>query len=103
MVGVSFGEYNPNRLPVFPPTQGVGADAVATEAELLDTLSAREFEIFRLLATGRTPAQCAADLHLSPKTVANQQTAIKEKLRVSTTAALAHLAIRHKVIAMPEL
>jgi DNA-binding CsgD family transcriptional regulator len=30
--------------------------------------------------------------------VSNHQTVIKEKLGVSTSAALAHLAIRHRVI-----
>ena len=61
-------------------------------------LTPREFEIFRLLARGETPVECAAALKLSPKTVSNHQTVIKEKLGVSTTAALVHLAIRHGVI-----
>ena len=70
----------------------------AHEAERLAGLSPREFEIFRLLAQGQTPAECAEALRLSPKTVSNHQTVIKEKLGVSTSAALAHLAIRHRVI-----
>ncbi len=69
------------------------------EAERVAALSAREFEIFRMLAEGRTPAECAGLLNLSPKTVANHQTTIKDKLNVSTTAALVHLAIRQRVIA----
>lgn len=68
-------------------------------ANLLETLTPREFEIFRLLARGESIAACAAALNLSPKTVSNHQTAIKEKLHVSTSAALVHLAIRHGVIA----
>jgi DNA-binding NarL/FixJ family response regulator len=68
------------------------------EAERLATLSAREFEIFRLLAQGHSSGDCATALKLSPKTVANLQTAIKEKLGVATSAALVHLAIRHQVI-----
>ncbi|HKW84723.1 MAG TPA: response regulator transcription factor [Burkholderiaceae bacterium] len=70
----------------------------ACEAERLAELSPREFEIFRLLAQGQTPTECAEALKLSPKTVSNHQTMIKEKLGVSTSAALAHLAIRHRVI-----
>ena len=65
----------------------------------LDALTPREFEIFRLLARGETPAECAALLKLSQKTISNHQTMIKEKLGVGTTAALVHLAIRHGVIA----
>ena len=68
------------------------------EAQLLATLSAREFEVFRLLAQGQSAAQCASALNLSAKTVSNHQTLIKEKLGVSTSAALVHLAIRHGVI-----
>jgi len=68
------------------------------EAERLAALSGREFEIFRLLAQGRSAHECAAALHLSPKTVSNHQTLIREKLGVTTSAALVHLAIRCRVI-----
>ena len=70
----------------------------AQEAERLSALSVREFEIFRLLAQGHSPGECADALKLSPKTISNHQTVIKEKLGVATSAALAHLAIRHRVI-----
>jgi DNA-binding NarL/FixJ family response regulator len=68
------------------------------EAQRLTSLSAREFEVFRLLALGHSSAECAQVLCLSPKTIANHQSLIKEKLGVLTSAALAHLAIRHGVI-----
>ena len=68
------------------------------ETERLAALSVREFEVFRLLAQGHSSAECAAALNLSPKTVANLQSMIKEKLGVATSAALAHLALRHHVI-----
>ncbi len=83
-------------------TPGLVGDSVeggvAPEAERLAALSGREFVVFRLLAEGRTAAECARDLKLSPKTVANYQTVIKEKLGVGSLAALAHLALRHRVI-----
>jgi len=68
------------------------------EAERLAGLSTREFEVFRLLAQGHAASECAQALSLSPKTIANYQTLIKDKLGVSTSAALAHLALRHGVI-----
>jgi DNA-binding NarL/FixJ family response regulator len=68
------------------------------EADRLAELSAREFEVFRLLAQGHSATACAEVLKLSPKTVANLQTVIKDKLGVATSAALVHLAIRHQVI-----
>ena len=74
----------------------------AADGGRLATLSGREFDVFRLLAQGRTAAECAQELNLSPKTVANYQTAIKEKLEVSTLASLAHLALRHRVIGASE-
>jgi DNA-binding NarL/FixJ family response regulator len=74
--------------------------AARFEAMRLASLSPREFEIFRLLAQGRSPAECAEALMLSPKTISNHQTTIKEKLGVSTTAALVHLALRHAVISI---
>ena len=70
----------------------------ASEADRLTDLSLREFEIFRLLAQGHSLTECAQALKLSPKTISNHQTVIKEKLGVTTSAALAHLAIRHRVI-----
>jgi DNA-binding NarL/FixJ family response regulator len=68
------------------------------EGRRLAELSVREFEIFRLLAQGHSPGECAQALKLSAKTVSNHQTLIKEKLGVTTTAALVHLAIRHGVV-----
>jgi len=62
------------------------------------SLSAREFEVFRLLAQGHSSAQCAQALGLSPKTISNHETLIKEKLGVLTSAALVHLALRHELI-----
>ena len=68
------------------------------EVVRLASLSQREFEIFRLLADGRSLAECAQVLNISLKTVANNQTHIKEKLDVSTSAALVHLALRNGLI-----
>ena len=68
------------------------------EARRLAELSQREFEIFRLLAQGHSLNECAATLKLSPKTISNHQTAIKDKLGVTTAAALVHLAIGLGVI-----
>jgi len=73
----------------------------APEADGLASLSVREFETFRLLAQGNSVDECAQQLKLSPKTISNQQTLIKEKLGVATPAALVHLALRHGIISAP--
>jgi two-component system invasion response regulator UvrY len=80
--------------PDLPPHLLDAAPAV----DRFELLTHREFEIFRLLARGDSLADCARALHLSPKTVSNHQTLIKEKLGLSTTAAMVHLAIRHGLI-----
>jgi DNA-binding NarL/FixJ family response regulator len=71
------------------------------EAARIAQLSLRELEIWRLLAQGYSVAQCAQNLNLSLKTVANHQTTIRDKLAVSSTAALVHLAQRHQLIDPP--
>jgi two-component system invasion response regulator UvrY len=60
----------------------------------LDVLSQREFEVFRLLAEGKTVNEIADILNLSPKTVGTHHTNIKQKLNVANSAELARLAIR---------
>lgn len=64
----------------------------------LTRLSTREFEIFCLLAEGRSTADIADQLSLSAKTVANYTTQLKGKLGVDTVAELTRLAIRHGII-----
>lgn len=72
--------------------------ALADEAQRLATLTVREFETFRCLAEGHGVEDCARRLNLSPKTISNQQSVIKDKLNAQTLAAWAHLALRHGVI-----
>lgn len=81
------------------PAEWLRPQTPEDEGERLASLSVREFEVFRLLAQGHSAADCAQRLNLSAKTVSNHQSAIKDKLGVSTTAALVHLALRHGVIA----
>lgn len=66
--------------------------------DALNSLSAREFDIFCLLARGYTTREVAEELRLGYKTVANYTTLIKSKLEVSTTAEMAHLALRYGVL-----
>ncbi len=61
-------------------------------------LSAREFEIFRMLVNGRSAHDIAHMLNLSIKTIANYHTLIKQKLGVSTDVELVRLAMRHKLL-----
>ena len=67
------------------------------QQRLLEQLSAREFEIFRLLASGRPVAEIARLLNLSGKTVANYHTVIKQKLHLSSDVELVLLAQRQDI------
>lgn len=63
-------------------------------------LATREFEVFRLLAEGRSVIEIACRLSLSRKTVANYSTRIKAKMGVDTIAELAHMAIRYGIVSV---
>jgi two-component system, NarL family, invasion response regulator UvrY len=57
----------------------------------LGALSPREFEVLRLLVQGETVKSISEKLGLSEKTVANHQSAIREKLGAKNSAQLARL------------
>lgn len=58
-------------------------------------LSPREFEVFRLLAEGKSVLEIARILSLSEKTVGNYQAAVKQKLDADTSAQIVWIALRH--------
>jgi DNA-binding NarL/FixJ family response regulator len=57
-----------------------------------DKLSAREFEVFHLIAQGDTTQTTGEKLNLSTKTIANYVSVIKNKLDVNTDIELVHMA-----------
>ncbi len=61
----------------------------------VQALSAREFEVFRMLVEGHSVAEIARVLSLSQKTVANYQSALRQKLDVSNTTQAVRLAMAH--------
>jgi two-component system, NarL family, invasion response regulator UvrY len=60
----------------------------AVDQAAADGLSAREFEVLRHLAQGQSVKDIAQSMGLSPKTVANHQSAIKQKLGADTAIQL---------------
>jgi DNA-binding NarL/FixJ family response regulator len=63
-----------------------------------ERLSDREFEIFKLLASGRTVSQIAQDLALSVKTISTHRTRILKKMSMRTNAELTHYAVRNNLV-----
>jgi len=78
--------------------QQIAMQKLTGSESILDVLSQREFEVFRLLAEGKTVNDIAEILSLSPKTVGTHHTNVKQKLDVSNSAELARLAIRSGLI-----
>jgi len=64
------------------------------EQQGADKLSAREFEVLRLLAQGRSVKEIAESLGLNSKTVANHQSTIKQKLGATSALQLMLIAQR---------
>ena len=61
----------------------------------LDSLSARERQILQLVAEGKTTAEAASVLFLSPKTVETYRSRVMHKLGVRDFAGLVRFAVQH--------
>jgi DNA-binding NarL/FixJ family response regulator len=68
------------------------------ETAAADVLTAREFEVMQMLLAERTTDEIAAALHLSPKTIANLHSLIKDKLGVASDIELVRLALRQGLL-----
>lgn len=65
-----------------------------SQGDPMQVLSAREFEIFRMLVDSVELSTIATTLNISLKTVANYQTMIKQKLGVNSPVEMVRMAIR---------
>lgn len=74
--------------------QTLALQPVKTAQNAHDVLSAREFEVLKLFADGLALNEIAQQLGLTPKTVANHQSSIRQKLGAETGAQLLRSAIR---------
>lgn len=62
-----------------------------------ERLSAREYQVLGLLASGKALKEIAAQLSLSPKTVSTYRVRLLDKLELETTSELIRYAIEHGV------
>ena len=76
----------------------IAVSSIVGDQDPIHDLSAREFEIFRLLAEGLEVDAISTTLNISPKTVSNYQTMIKQKLNINTPIELIRYAIKVGVI-----
>ena len=63
-----------------------------------EMLSDREFEVLRLIASGRTVGEIADLLSLSDGTISTYRTRILEKMRMKTNSELTHYAIKNSLV-----
>jgi DNA-binding NarL/FixJ family response regulator len=75
-------------LGAMPQTEGLPHEA----------LSDREFQVFRLLASGEAVSKIAEALSLSVKTVSTHKARIMQKMNMSNPAELIRYAIKHRLI-----
>ena len=75
------------------------ADKVLAEdtGPAIAILTAREREILRLIVNGKSNAEAAAMLHLSPRSVETYRARLMEKLGIGDLPSLVKLAIRHGI------
>lgn len=66
--------------------------------ELHATLSERELQTLRKIASGKKLSQIAEDLMISPKTVSVYRARVLEKLALTNNAELTVYAIRHQLV-----
>lgn len=79
--------------------EALAVDVVTpSDRPLHQTLSNREDEVFRLLASGKTVTDVGRQLALSVKTVSTHRTRILKKLGLNTTADLIRYAIQNRLV-----
>ena len=72
----------------------MGAPKRLRGASIVDKLSDRELEVFRLMGRGRSTSQIAEEMHISIKTVQAYHARMKEKLGLKSATELLRAAVR---------
>jgi two-component system invasion response regulator UvrY len=63
-----------------------------------EALSAREYEVMRKIALGKTVTEIAKELFLSPKTISTYRSRILEKIGIKNNAELIRYAIKNRLV-----
>lgn len=95
----AIGDVAAGKKPISPDiSHALALMRIDPEALAPENLSAREFDIFRMIADAKPIAEIAETLNLSTKTVSNYHYLIKSKLGVSSDVELVHLAMRLNIV-----
>ena len=79
-------------------TEKIAFDLAPSQEQPHETLSNREIEVLRLIASGKTVKEIAAELDLSDKTISTYRRRILDKMALKTNIDLAHYAVRHGLL-----
>lgn len=74
---------------------GLDTDTAGSQYE---TLSDREFQVMQMMGNGKTLAEIADELSLSPKTVSTYRTRLLEKMNLKTNADIIRYAIENGLV-----
>jgi two-component system, NarL family, invasion response regulator UvrY len=69
-----------------------------TQKDPQELLSDREFQVLRLIASGKIVSEIARELSLSVKTISTYRTRILEKMGMKNNAELMHYAMQHQLV-----
>ena len=65
---------------------------------LHETLSDREYQVMRMIASGKTGKEIGEELFLSIKTISTYRARILEKMEMKSNAELTHYALKHGLV-----
>jgi two-component system, NarL family, invasion response regulator UvrY len=68
------------------------------EKPIHEVLSDREYQVMRMIASGKTLTEIADELALSIKTVSTYRSRILEKTGIRNNAELTHYAVKHRLV-----
>ena len=71
---------------------------IDAEKPLHETLSDREYEVMRMIASGKTISEIAKKLFLSVKTISTYRSRILEKTGMKSNAELTHYALKNRLV-----
>ena len=63
-----------------------------------ERLSDREYQVLRMIGSGKTVSEIAAELALSVKTISTYRARVLEKMDMRTNAELTHYVVRHGLL-----
>ncbi len=75
-----------------------GTIADGTDRPAHTTLSDREYETMRLIASGKTLTEIAVEMHLSVKTVSVYRARLLQKMQLKNNSELTHYALKEQLV-----